>query len=105
MAISEAASALLAVDRVIHEPARLVLLSILYAVESADFVYLANETGLTKGNLSSHLLRLEQAGYIILNKTYRGKIPLTICQITAEGTSAFETYLNAVGQFLETLEQ
>lgn len=105
MAISEAASALLVVDRVIHEPARLVLLSILYAVESADFVYLVNETGLTKGNLSSHLLRLEQAGYIILNKTYRGKIPLTICQITAEGTSVFETYLKAVGQFLETLEQ
>lgn len=105
MAISEAASALLAVDRVIHEPARLVLLSILYAVESADFVYLANETGLTKGNLSSHLLRLEQAGYITLNKTYRGKIPLTICQITTEGSAAFETYLKAVGQFLETLEQ
>lgn len=104
MAISEATSALLDVDRVIHEPARLVLLSILYAVESADFVYLANETGLTKGNLSSHLLRLEQAGYIRMNKTYRGRIPLTICQITAEGTTALETYRQALGRFLETLE-
>lgn len=105
MAIPEEASALLDVDRVVHEPTRLVLLSILYAVQSADFTYLANETGLTKGNLSSHLLRLEQANYIVLNKTYRGKIPLTICQITPEGSSAFESYLKTVGQFLETLEK
>jgi DNA-binding MarR family transcriptional regulator len=104
MAVSEEASAVLTVDRVIHEPARLVLLSILYAVESADFVYLANETGLTKGNLSSHLTRLEQAGYIQVEKTYKGKVPLTICQITPAGKAAFEAYRKAFGRFLETLE-
>lgn len=80
------------VDRLIHEPARLMILSILFVVESADFLYLQNETGLSKGNLSSHLSKLEQAGYIAIEKTYRGKIPLTLCRITPEGNAAFSAY-------------
>ena len=79
-------------DRVIHEPARLMIVTILYAVESADFTYLLNETGLTKGNLSTHLTRLEQAGYIKIEKTFRGKIPQTICRLTNDGRAAFEGY-------------
>lgn len=93
----------LEVDRLIHDPVRLVLLAILHTVESADFIYLAGETGLTKGNLSSHLSRLEQAGYIHIEKTYRGKTPLTICRMTAEGTAALETYLEQLGRFLRFL--
>jgi len=88
----ELARNLAEVDRLIHEPARLMILSILYVVESADFLYLQNETGLSKGNLSSHLSKLEQAGYIAIEKTYRGKIPLTLCRITTEGNAAFTAY-------------
>lgn len=105
MAVSEQITAVLEVDKLVHEPARLVLLSILYAVESADFTYLANESGLTKGNLSSHLARLEQIEYITLEKTYRGKMPLTICRITADGGHAFEQYLSHMRNFLQSIEK
>ncbi len=81
-----------AVNRVIHEPARLMIVAILYAAESADFLYLLRETGLTKGNLSAHLMRLEQAGYVQIEKAFRGKIPRTVCRLTREGRSAFEAY-------------
>ena len=104
MTVSEHITTLLAVNRVVHEPARLVILSILYAVDSADFTYLANETGLTKGNLSSHLTRLEQTKYVTLEKTYKGKMPLTICRITADGGYAFEQYLRHMSGFLNHIE-
>ncbi len=80
------------VDRLIHEPARLMIITILAAVESADFLYLERETGLTKGNLSSHLSKLEAAGYIEIQKTYRGKIPLTVCSLSEKGLKAFQEY-------------
>ncbi len=79
-------------DRLIHEPARRVIMTILYSVESADFLYLLNETALSKGNLSSHLSKLETAGYISIEKTFRGKLPLTICSLTSEGRAAFRRY-------------
>lgn len=60
------------------------------------FLYLLNETGLTKGNLSSHLARLETAGYVKIEKTYRGKIPMTICRLTPAGRSAFKQYRAAL---------
>ncbi|MGH8319118.1 MAG: transcriptional regulator [Steroidobacteraceae bacterium] len=69
-------------DRVIHEPARLMIAAILYLVNEADFLYLQSETDLTKGNLSSHLAKLEEAGYVEIEKTYRGKIPMTVCRLT-----------------------
>lgn len=80
------------VDRMIHEPARLMIITILSAVDSADFLYLQRETGLTKGNLSSHLSKLEAAEYITIKKTYRGKIPLTICKLSGNGRKAFTEY-------------
>ena len=90
--VSDLARGLGDVDRLIHEPARLAIVMILSTVESADFLYLKNQTGLTRGNLSSHLSRLEEAGYIEIEKTYRGKIPLTLCKLTDTGTKAFEIY-------------
>lgn len=89
------------VDRIIHEPARLMIATILYTVDQADFLFLLNETGLTKGNLSAHLSKLEGAGYIAINKTYRGKVPLTICHLTDEGRIAFETYRNKMNRLLK----
>lgn len=80
------------IDKTIHEPARLVIVTLLYAVDSADFLYLLHETGLTKGNLSAHLARLEQAGYVAIEKSFRGKIPQTVCRLTEAGRTAFESY-------------
>lgn len=80
------------IDRLIHEPARLIIVTILNAVESADFLYLQRETGLTKGNLSAHLSKLEEAGYVAVEKTYKGKIPLTICRLTDIGRDSFRSY-------------
>jgi len=80
------------VDRVIHEPARLMIVSLLSALEEADFVFLQRESQLTRGNLSSHLVRLEEAGYVKIEKTFRGKVPLTLCRLTRAGRSAFDAY-------------
>jgi DNA-binding MarR family transcriptional regulator len=79
-------------DRVIHEPGRLMIAALLYAVERSDFLYLQHETGMNKGTLSSHLSRLEEAGYVEVVKTYRGKIPQTLLSLTAEGREAFAQY-------------
>jgi DNA-binding MarR family transcriptional regulator len=79
-------------DPLIHQPTRLLILTTLYPVESADFLYLLQETGLTKGNLSAHTSKLEEAGYVAVEKTYRGKTPLTIYQMTENGRNAFNTY-------------
>ena len=94
---------MLDVDRLIHEPARLIILSILYMLESADFLYLLRETGLGKGNLSSHLTRLEEAQYISIEKTYRGKTPMTICQLTRAGQAAFEAYREQLKNVVNTM--
>ncbi len=80
------------VDRLVHEPSRLMILTILNTVEKADFVYLQRETGLTRGNLSVHLSKLNDAGYINIEKTFNGKIPQTICQVTDTGKAAFLRY-------------
>jgi len=79
-------------DRVIHEPARLKVMSVLAVVESADFVYLQRETGLTGGNLSVQLTRLEEAGYITIVKSFVGKVPRTLASITPVGSAAFAAY-------------
>jgi DNA-binding MarR family transcriptional regulator len=80
-------------DRIIHEPARLMIMTVLYAVPEADFIYLQRECGLTQGNLSSHLAKLEEAGYVLINKTFKGKYPLTVCSLTNKGREAFEEYV------------
>jgi len=80
------------VDRLIHEPSRLMILTILISVEKADFVYIQHETGLTRGNLSVHLTKLSEAGYIEIQKMFNGKVPQTVCQITDTGKLAFLKY-------------
>jgi DNA-binding MarR family transcriptional regulator len=94
--------ALADVDRMIHEPARTMIVAILYNLESADFLYLQREAGLTKGNLSAHLTKLEEAGYIQIEKTFRGKIPLTLCSLTENGRKAFEAYRQKLKQFIDS---
>jgi DNA-binding MarR family transcriptional regulator len=79
-------------DRVVHEPGRLMIVALLYAVDKADFLYLQHETEMNKGTLSSHLSRLEEAGYVEVEKTYRGKIPQTLLHLTDAGRKAFEEY-------------
>jgi DNA-binding MarR family transcriptional regulator len=79
-------------DRVIHEPGRLMIVALLWAVKECDFLYLQHETELNKGNLSSHLARLEEAGYVEIKKTFRGKLPRTLLRLTPAGRSAFEQY-------------
>jgi DNA-binding transcriptional ArsR family regulator len=89
------------IDRVIHEPARLAIATILSLVESADFLYLQRETGLTRGNLSFHLAKLEEAGYVSIEKTYRGRIPLTLVRLTSAGTAALRQYRARFIDFLK----
>lgn len=79
-------------DRVIHEPGRLMIVALLFAVDRADFLYLQHETGMNKGTLSSHLSRLEDAGYVEVEKTYRGKVPQTLLRLRGAGRKAFEQY-------------
>jgi DNA-binding MarR family transcriptional regulator len=79
-------------DRVIHEPGRLMIAALLYAVERADFLYLQHETEMNKGTLSSHITRLEEAGYLEVEKTYRGKVPQTLLRLTKTGRKTFERY-------------
>ena len=93
------------VDRIIHEPARLIIAAILYAVESADFLYLLRETGLTKGNLSSHLARLEDVGYVDIEKTFHGKVPRTICRLTDSGRIAIDDYREHLKRAIETMPE
>lgn len=80
------------VDRIVHEPARLMIMALLSGAKESDFIFLLRETGLTKGNLSSHLRRLEDAAYIEIEKTFRAKIPLTVLRMTPKGRAALQTY-------------
>lgn len=84
------------IDRVIHEPARLMIVALLAAVVEADFQYLRNATGLTQGNLSTHLSKLEEAGYIAIEKSFRGKYPLTICRLTERGREVLDNYRKVI---------
>ena len=88
------------IDKVIHEPARLMIMSYLYVVESADFVFLRNQTRLTDGNLSSHLSKLESVGYVNIEKKFKGKKPQTILKLSEEGREAFELYRQKMTQVL-----
>jgi DNA-binding MarR family transcriptional regulator len=83
---------LIEIDRVIHEPARLLITAHLYVVESADYVFLMQSTGLTWGNLSSHLSKLEAAGYVEITKEFIERKPHTMVKLTPEGRTAFDDY-------------
>lgn len=91
------------IDRLVHEPARLMVLTILYVVESADFLYLMRQTDLTRGNLSSHLSKLEAAGYIDVKKEFVDKIPRTLLRLTDSGREAFQAYRQDMIQVLQDL--
>ena len=88
------------VDRIIHEPARLTIVALLSGAREADFLFLQRESGLTKGNLSSHLMKLEEAGYVEIEKTFRGKLPLTLARLTAKGRAAFQGYRKTMNGLL-----
>ncbi len=103
--MSEELRKLTDVDRLIHEPARLLIVTILYAVEKVDFLYLLHETGLTKGNLSTHLAKLENAQYVKIEKSFRGKIPQTILSLTDEGRAAFESYRSQLSKIVNKLSE
>lgn len=100
---SEDLQPIAAIDRLIHEPARLMIMALLSVVESADFLFLMRQTGLTWGNLSSHLSRLEGAGYVEIEKEFRGKKPHTMLHLTQEGRSAFQEYRQSMKQVLDEL--
>jgi DNA-binding MarR family transcriptional regulator len=80
------------IDRAIHSPARLKIIALLSVVESADFTFILNQTGLTRGNLSSHLSRLEEVGYIRVKKEFVDRIPRTLISLTVEGHHAIRAY-------------
>jgi DNA-binding transcriptional ArsR family regulator len=91
------------IDRLVHEPARLMVLALLYVVESADFTFVMTQTGLTWGNLSSHLSKLEDAGYVEIEKEFKGKKPHTMLHLTGEGRAAFREYRRSMKQVLDDL--
>lgn len=91
-AAAPSARALVALDRLVHEPARLAILTVLAEAEWVEFRFLERVTGLTRGNLSSHAAKLEEAEYIEVEKAFRGKVPVTSYRITAKGRAALEEY-------------
>ena len=101
--VQEGIRSLVDLDPVIHAPARLTVLIYLYVVASADFVFLKNMTRLTWGNLSTHLSKLEEAGYVTLEKGFRGKKPHTMVRLTECGRTAFRAYKANVQQILDDL--
>jgi DNA-binding transcriptional ArsR family regulator len=101
--MGEELKSLAEVDKTIHEPARLMILAHLYAVESADFLFLRRQTGLTAGNLSSHLSKLESAGYVGINKEFLGRKPHTILRLTERGRQAFDEYRDRLRNIVEML--
>jgi DNA-binding MarR family transcriptional regulator len=91
------------IDRVIHAPARLMVMTYLFVVESADFIFLMNLTDLTWGNLSSHLSKLEEAGYVEIEKTFVNKKSHTMVSLSEEGRLAFQKYKRNMQQVLGDL--
>lgn len=91
------------IDKLIHEPARLKIMSQLYVVEEADFIFLMRQTGLTWGNLSSHMSKLEAADYIEVRKEFLDKKPHTILKLTSKGRDAFRNYRSAIDQVFKDM--
>lgn len=87
-------------DPILHSELRLAVMSILAGVEDADFSYLKKQTGATSGNLSVQIDKLSAAGYISVEKGFKGKVPCTTCKITSAGLTAFENYVNSLKEYL-----
>lgn len=94
-------SVLLGIDRIIHEPARMLITSLLSVVVQADFLFLMSHTGLTAGNLSSHLSKLEAAGYVKVEKRFVGKKQNTRLSLTDLGRAAFQEYRRSIKGLLD----
>lgn len=94
---------IIGIDRVIHEPARLSIMAYLYVLESADFLFLKRQTGLTWGNLSSHISKLEAAGYLKVEKKFIDKKPHTMLHLTKKGRTAFQSYQRSMQHIVEGL--
>lgn len=88
-------------DPVLHSQLRLAVVSILASVEKADFAYMKKETGATSGNLSVQITKLKEAGYIEVNKRFKGNYPQTSCRITTLGREKFEEYIEAISGYLK----
>jgi DNA-binding MarR family transcriptional regulator len=93
------------IDRLVHEPARLMLMAVLYVIDSADFTFLMNQTGMTWGNLSAHMSKLEEGGYIEVEKSFKGKRPNTMLRLTPQGRTAFQAYRQKMKQVLDNLPE
>ena len=102
--MSEPFQAITNVDRLVHEPARLAILTALEACVSADFMYLQALTGLSKGNLSLHLGKLEARGLIAIQKTFAGKTPRTVVRLTKEGKTAIRDHWRRLEQTRQALK-
>ncbi len=92
---------LLSLDRLVHEPARLVILTVLNEADEVEFRFLEGISGLTKGNLSSHISKLEEAGYLVVRKFFRGKLPATSLKITRAGRNALKSYRQQLNRALQ----
>ncbi|WP_297338497.1 transcriptional regulator [Algoriphagus sp.] len=88
-------------DPLLHSQLRLAVMSLLIGLEEADFTFLKEKTASTAGNLSVQLDKLEKAGYISIQKSFRDKRPLTTCKITRKGISAFEAYVENLKKYIE----
>jgi DNA-binding MarR family transcriptional regulator len=93
------------IDKIVHEPARLLLMAHLFVVESADFLFLQRQTGLTWGNISSHLRKLEKVGYVSVQKEFIDKKPHTTLKLTDDGRKAFKEYRRNMKQVFEDLPE
>jgi DNA-binding MarR family transcriptional regulator len=93
------------IDKIIHEPARLLLMAHLFVVESADYLFLQRQTGLTWGNMSSHLSKLENAGYVAVEKEFIDKKPHTTLKLTDKGRRAFKEYRKSMKQVFDDLSE
>lgn len=91
------------IDKLVHEPARLMILSYLSVINSADFTFLMNQTELTRGNLSSHISKLEDAGYVKVNKEFVDKIPRTLIRITTKGKNALKKYRDKMQHVIDSI--
>jgi DNA-binding transcriptional ArsR family regulator len=89
------------IDRMIHEPARLKIMAFLSVLESADFTFLVSRLDLTMGNLSAHISKLQEAGYIDVEKRFKGNRPQTLISLTQNGADAFSSYREGMLQLLQ----
>ena len=98
-------SQLVDIDRVIHEPARYLILAYLFVVDAMDFLSLMRQTELTQGNLSSHIRKLENAGYVEIQKDFIGRRPRTMLNISSKGRKAFMGYRERMKRAMEELPE